>query len=261
MPDLPQEIIDKIIDEVAQHAPPTRALYACSLVQKRWVERSRSHLFRAISLYVLDNFQGWIKSFPPSPNSPHHHVRNLSYRQGPAILSPKHLLDLYPDHFTSFTKLETLQIFNLSLRQFTLTTMKRAFGTVGSSVRTLVARDIMLTLNSLLIFLLHFPHLRSLDLGDNLNTFPENKKRPQDLPNFTGELSLVSMGSVHGPFVLELSKLPLRYSELDVEFRWNSEILNAMAHLILTCSHTLEKLTLRYTRTLFVEGTLSADFS
>ena len=177
------------------------------------------------------------------------------------MLGPKQLLDLYPNHFTSFTKLETLQIFNLSLRQFSSTSMKRAFGPVGSSVRTLVARDVLLTLNGLLMFLLHFPRLESLDLGENLNMLPENKRRPPDLPNFTGELSLVSMGFAHGPFVLGLSKLPLRYSKLDVEFRWNSEILNAMAHLILTCSHTLEKLTLRYTRTLFVDGTLDTAYS
>ena len=261
MPDLPQELIDKIIDEVAQQGPLTRTLYTCSLVQKRWVKRCRSHLFRSLSLYRLDDFQDWIKTFPPGPNSLHHHILYLSYRQGSAILGPKQLLDLYPDHFTSFTRLETLQIFNLSLRQFNSTSMKRAFGPVGSSMRTLVARDVTLTLNSLLMFLLHFPHLQSLDLGDNLNMLPENKKRPPDLPSFAGELSLVSMGSAQGPFVLEFSKLPLRYSELDIEFRWNSEILNAMAHLILTCSRTLETLALKYSRTLFVEGRPNAPYS
>jgi len=258
MPNLPQELIDKIIDEVTQQGALTSTLCACSLVQKRWVERSRRHLFKSLSLYRLDDFQNWINLIHSGPNGLHHHVRYLSYRQGPAMLGPKQLLDIYPDHFTSFTKLETLQIFNLSLRQFTPTSMNKAFGPVGSSVRTLLIKDVVLTLNSLLMFLVHFPRLQALELGDNLNILPENKKGPPDLPYLTGELSLVSMGSVHGPFVLELSKLPLRYSELDVEFRWNSEILNAMAHLILTCSPTLENLTLRYSRTLFVDGTLSA---
>ena len=256
MPDLPQELIDKIIDEIAQQGTIIRTLRACSLVQKRWVGRSRRHLFSSISLYRLDDFQNWIKIIPPSPNSLHHHVRNLSYRQGPAMLGPKQLLDIYPNHFTSFTKLETLQIFNLSLRLFTPTSMRKAFGPVGGSVRTLLVKDVVLTLNSLLAFLIHFPRLQALELGDNLNILPGNKKLAPYLPNLTGELTLISMGSVHVPFVLELSKLPLRYSELDVEFRWNSEILNAMAHLILTCSPTLEKLTLRYSRTLFVDGTL-----
>jgi hypothetical protein len=133
--------------------------------------------------------------------------------------------------------------------------MEKAFGPVGCSVRTLIVKDVVLTLNSLLMFLVHFPRLGSLQLGGSLSTVPENKKQPQSPPGFTGELVLVSMGSVHGPFVLELSKLPLRYSELDAEFRWDSETLNAIAHLILTCSPTLEKLTLRYARALFVEGT------
>jgi len=216
------------------------------------VERSRRHLFKEISLYTTDHFMDWIKLIPLGPNGPYHHVRSLTYRQGTAVLGPRQLLDLYPGRFTSFTRLESLQIFKLSLRRFTSTSMEKAFGPVGRFVRTLVAKDIVLTLNGLLTFLVHFPRLEILRLGDSLSMVPEKKKRPQNLPNLTGELVLVSMGSVHRPFVLELSKLPLRYSQLDVEFIWDNEILNAIAHLILTCSPTLEKLTLRYSRILFV---------
>jgi hypothetical protein len=177
------------------------------------------------------------------------------------VLGPKQLLDLYPGHFTSFTGLESLQIFNLSLGRFTSTSMQKAFGPVGRFIRTLVVKDVVLTLNSLLMFLTHFPRLETLHLGNNLSTVPEKKKQPPSLPGLTGELVLASMGSMHRPFVLELSKLPLRYSELDIEFRWNSEILNAVGHLILTCSPTLEKLTLRYARALFIEGTFGAPDS
>jgi len=253
MPDLPQELIDKIIDEVSQW-DSTHDLRACCLVQKRWVERSRRHLFKEVSLYTTDHFKNWIKLIPSGSNGPYHHVRTLMYRQGTAVLGPKQLLDLYPGHFTSFTGLESLQIFNLSLLRFTPTSMPKAFGPIGRFMRTLVVKDVELTLNSLLMFLVHFPRLETLYLGDNLITAPEKKKQPPSLPSLTGELVLVSMASVHRPFVLELSKLPLRYSELDVEFRWASEVLNAIAHLILTCSPTLEKLTLRYAYALFVEG-------
>ena len=257
MVDLPQELIDKIIDEVAQ-CNFTNTLHACCLVQKRWVERSRSHLFKEISLYTTDHFRDWIKLIPPGPNGPYRHVRSLTYRQGTAVIGPKQLLDIYPGRFTSFMKLEHLQIFNLSLPRFTPTSMKKSFGPVGSFVRTLVVHNTTLTLNSLLMFLVHFPRLEALHIGDNLKTTPEKKKPPQNLPDLTGELILASAGSVHRSFVLELSNLPLRYSELDVEFRWNSDILNAVAHLILTCSPTLEKLTLRYSRALFVDGTPNA---
>jgi hypothetical protein len=253
MAELPQELIDKIIDEVAQ-CDATHTLRVCCLVQKRWMERSRMHLFKDTSLYAMDHFRDWIKFIPLSPDGPYHHVRSLTYRQGAAVLGPKQLLDLYPGHFTSFKTLESLQIFNLSLRRFTSTSMEKAFDPIGRFVRRLVVKDVVLTLNSLLMFLVHFPRLETLYLGDTLNMAPEKKKQPQKLPNLTGELVLISMGSVHRQFVLQLSKLPLRYSELDVEFRWNSEILNAIAHLILTCSPTLEKLTLRYARALFIDG-------
>lgn len=260
MPDLPQELIDRIIDEISQ-CDSTHDLRTCCLVQKRWVERSRRHLFKEISLYATDHFRDWIRLIPLGSNGPYHHVRSLTYRQGPAVLGPKQLLDLYQEHFTSFTRLESLRIFNLSLRRFTSTSMQKAFGPVGRFVRTLVVKDVVLTLNSLLTFLVYFPRLESLYLGDNLNMVPEKRKQPPNLPSLMGELVLVSMGSVHRPFVLELSRLPLRYSELDVEFRWNSEILNAVAHLILTCSPTLEKLTLRYARALFAEGKLTISNS
>jgi hypothetical protein len=260
MPDLPQELIEKIIDEVSQ-CGSTRNLRACCLVQKRWVGRSRKHLFNEVSLYVTDHFKDWIKLIPFGPDGPYHHVRTLTYRQGTTVLGPKQLLDLYPGHFTSFTRLESLKIFNLSLRRFTSTSMQKAFGPIGLFVRTLVVKDVTLTLNSLLMFLVHFPRLETLYLGDNLSVVPEKKKQPPDLPRLTGELVLVSMGSVHRPFILELSKLPLRYSELDLEFRWDSGTLNAIAHLILTCSLTLEKLTLRYARALFVDGKLGISNS
>ena len=260
MADLPQELIDKIIDEVAQDSS-TSLLCACSLVQKRWVGRSRRHIFRSLTLYRLDDFIYWIKSFPPGPNSLHHHVRQLSYRQGGSLLGPRQLLNIYPNHFTSFTRLETLQMFNLSLQRFTSASMKKAFGPVGSSVRTLVIKDVELTLNSLLVFLLHFPRLQALELGYNLNILAEKTKRPPNLPNLTGELFLLSVGPALRSLILELSKLPLRFSELDVGIRWTGDVLNAFAHLILTCSPTLEKLTLRYTPALFDDGTLNTPFS
>jgi len=257
MPDLPQELIDKIVDEVSQYNS-MHALRACCLVQKRWVERSRKHLFKEISLYAMARIRDWVKFIPLGPDGLCRHVRSLSYRQGKAVLGPKQLLDRYPGHFTSFTRLESLQIFNLSLRRFTSTAMKETFGPVGRFMRSLVFKDIVLTLNTLLMFLVHFPRLETLQLGDNLSMVPEKEKRPPNLPSLTGELVLASMGSIHRRFVLELSQLPLRYSELDIEFRWNSEILNAIAHLILTCSPTLEKLTLRYAPVLFVEGMFDA---
>jgi len=255
MSDLPQELIDKIIDDVSQR-DSTCDLRACCLVQKRWVEPSRRHLFKDVSLYVMRNFRDWIRLIPLGSDGPYHYVRSLTYRQGTVVLGPKQLLDLYPGHFTSFTRLEHLQIFNLSLRRFTPTSMQKAFGPLGRSMRTLVVKNVVLTMNSLLMFLVHFPRLETLHLGDNLSVVPEKRKQPPSLPSLTGELGLISMGSEHRPFVLKLSKLPLRYSELDIEFRWDSGILNAIAHLILTCSPTLEELTLRYSRALFVDGML-----
>ena len=261
MADLPQELIDKIIDEIAQRNF-VDTLRACCLVQKRWVERSRSHLFQDIDLYFKVRFGGWVESIPLGPNSPHRHVRSLTYRQHTDVIGPEQLLDLHPGHFISFIRLEILRIFNLSLPRFTPTSMKEAFGPVGSSVRELVVHNVALTLNSLSMFLIHFPRLEVLHIGESgLEVTTERGEQPQNLPNFTGELILTSVGWAQAPFVLGLSNLPLRYSELDVEFRWNSDILNAIAYLILTCSPTLEKLTLGCSRAVFTRGTPNASNS
>jgi len=168
-----------------------------------------------------------------------------------APLGPRQLLDLYPGHFTSFTGLENLRIDELSLERFTSISMQKAFGPVGCFIRILVTKDVTLTLNRLLMFLTHFPRLETLHLMDDLMVFPEEEKRPQSLPGLTGELVLTCRRPMHSAFFLELSKLPLRYSKLDITFIWDSEILNTVGHLILTCFPTLEKLTLRYARTLF----------
>ena len=250
MSSFPQELIDKIIDKVSQYGS-VHDLRACCLVQKRWVERSRRYLFKEVSLCTTDQIRDWVKLVPPGRDGAYHHVRSLTYRQGITALGPEQLLDLHPGHFTSFTGLESLRIDNLSLRQFTSTSMQKAFGPIGGSIRILVAKGVVLTLNRLLTFLTHFPRLETLHLTDDLRTDPEEEERPQTLPRLTGELVLICRRSIHNVFFFELAKLPLRYSELDITFIPNSEILNAVGHLILTCSPTLEKLTLRNARTSF----------
>ena len=253
MSSLPQELIDKIIDEVSQTGS-THDLRACCLVQKRWVERSRRHLFKEVSLCTADQIWDWVKLVPPGRDEPYHHVRSLTYRQSMGTLGPRQLLDLFPGHFTSFTGLESLRIDDLSLVWFTSTSMQKAFSPVGRFIRTLVAKDVVLTLNRLLMFLTYFPRLETLRLMGDLMMFPEDKERPQSLPRLVGELVLICRQSAHSAFVLELSKLPLRYSKLDITFVWNSEIPNAVGHLILTCSPTLEKLTLRNAQTHFYDS-------
>ena len=107
MSSLPQELIDKIIDEVSQHGS-THDLRAWCLVQKRWVERSGSHLFKEVSLCNMNHarsrvtvippgaanrFQGWVKAIPPGRDGPCHHVRSLIYCQGAGWLGLKQLLN------------------------------------------------------------------------------------------------------------------------------------------------------------------------
>ncbi|KAF9032475.1 hypothetical protein BDZ89DRAFT_1063374 [Hymenopellis radicata] len=66
--ELPQEIIDAIIDEVAGHGPPdiywgefASNLYACCLTAQRFVPRVRKHIFQKI---ILTPESAWVGGYP-----------------------------------------------------------------------------------------------------------------------------------------------------------------------------------------------------
>ncbi|KAF8893248.1 hypothetical protein CPB85DRAFT_1458923 [Mucidula mucida] len=66
--ELPQEIIDAIIDEVAGRGPPdvywgetASDMYACCLTSQRFVPRARKHLFRKI---ILTPESAWVGGYP-----------------------------------------------------------------------------------------------------------------------------------------------------------------------------------------------------
>jgi len=79
---LPQELVDKIIDELGdayQHPDHTRhsnhritacqTLHACSLVSKNWTGRSRAHLFRDVKIKI--DKDGLVSLIPPQSLVPH----------------------------------------------------------------------------------------------------------------------------------------------------------------------------------------------
>ena len=72
-PKLPQELVDEILDHLAED---TRTLRSCSLVAKSWISPSRRHLFSTLVLNP-EGILEWNKTFPNPEDSPAGHVRQL----------------------------------------------------------------------------------------------------------------------------------------------------------------------------------------
>ena len=104
---VPQETLDEIIDELAED---TIALKACSLVSRRWVWRSRHHLFKVVffsSLSGSKSLRNWGTSMNPTGTSlltgqiglahvPHRYACNFHKMSSP-VTTWRHL-----DHSSNF---------------------------------------------------------------------------------------------------------------------------------------------------------------
>ena len=76
-PYLPQETLDHIVDFL--HDQP-EALKACSLASKRWIPRTRKHLFAEIEFKSPEHLKSWWRAFPDPSNSPAHHTHTTFVR-------------------------------------------------------------------------------------------------------------------------------------------------------------------------------------
>ena len=97
IPRLPQEIIDEILDHLAD-SNSLGSLRACALTSKSWVQPCRRHLFRTVvfkSTYV----DRWFKVFPVQEGSPAHHVRELRVWIGGGSRVPETFFE-HTSHFT-----------------------------------------------------------------------------------------------------------------------------------------------------------------
>lgn len=113
---LPQELVDMIIDELANLAslerlkdlespddPPTCHITSFSLVSRIWVTRTQQHAFNFISLYGAEELKKWCGSIEPNPAGVSRHAHYL-------VLSDISTLADTEAHICAFTHVKWMQI-------------------------------------------------------------------------------------------------------------------------------------------------------
>jgi len=239
--DLPQEIVDKIIDEIADavHDYHLRIanLRACSLVSSIWLHRSQKYLFQEIRFCTSD-FLKWCKRIPPGENGPSRHTTLIEFRSaaGPTCS---------PDHISSFTNLQALHLWQISLDS---NIYARSLSGLGSILRELLFRDCQIHFDHFVSFVQPFTNLERLRLFNN-HFAPGGEIRVSDYKELSCFKGTLEFRDTHqqddsvGRFFHQLSTLPSAFHTLAF---WNYGRVVGEVHELLAASRmTLTRLVFR----------------
>ena len=251
--ELPQEILDRIIDEIALEGwgdvrDQVRDMKMFSLISSRWLYRSRKHLFHSLEFSSID-FPTWCKSVRPGVRGPSPHITYIRYKPAQLWLNierkigPLDGLSYSPSHMSSFTNLRTLHFVEISLQH---TGYLACFGGLTSTVRELWLEDCQMDINQFVEFLRPFTSLELLRLI-RPQCADENKLQHSVLiepPPLKGTLEFLQPRKTASDdvasFIYELSLVPSQFST--IAFR---ELLNtpkAANELLVASRRTLTKL-------------------
>ena len=135
---LPQELIDKIIDQVWDAGDPIShaATKTASLVSRAWVNRSQRYLFHTVRLSEVGN---WCNAVTPGPNGVSRHVRSLTIEATwtAGWFADMVTLERALPHFESFCNLRTLRILHWDVTLLPPEALARCFTPFAEGIRLL----------------------------------------------------------------------------------------------------------------------------
>ena len=248
--EFPQEIIDKIIDEIAldpssKIRDQTRDTKTLSLVSSK-CRRSRSYLFQTLEL-TSDNFPTWCKNVRPGKDGPSRHVTyiryNPSWLEAELEIGPLGSLARSPSHMSAFTHLRTLHFANISLRHSGYLTCFRVLAPI---VRELWLEDCQMDITQFVSFIRPFTNVERLRLM-RPRCVNESKLQHWDMADplrLKGTLEFhqaaVAASAKNTSFIRELSLLPADFNTM--VFRERLETPEAANRLLVASRRTLKKL-------------------
>ena len=251
--DLPQEIVDKIIDEIALDPcrdiqDQARDMKMLSVVSPKWLHRSRKHLFHTLKI-SSHSFPWWCNDVRPGVDGPSRHITHLRYRpslpEAERMTGPLDGLAYSPSHMSSFINLQTLHFVSISLEHAGYVT---CFEGLTPVVRELWLEDCQMDINQFVSFIRPFTNLKRLRLMRP--QCPEESKLqdlvPTELPPLRGILEY------HHPtrkaafqhivsFIHELSLVPSSLNT--ITFRERLDAPEVANELLAASRRTLTKLT------------------
>ena len=251
--DLPQELLDVVIDFVPQNAH----LKSCTLVGKRWVRRCQELLFKRLTLSPQET-EWWTR--PVLENQPllFSYVRTLTLR---GVFPPDWRNADFERHMSCFgggfggdspghdnkqkpCRVHTLKLLDCSV-DLDGEVISRVLGPLRSSVRTVVMGSVSIPpLMDVRPFFCMFSELRNVHIpGPQFSSVvPHGEPRLAKeftLPPLNGELKLLFLYHGVEGVLSSLSKLPLRFRSVTVSppnGRCDLEINN----ILVTCGETVK---------------------
>jgi len=240
--DLPQEIVDEVIDNLVFDSGTLKSI---SLVRKSWTHRSRRRLFYFLQIESLGRLEQWSTIISADPQGIASYPRVVTLvSNSKSWLEPANLARFY-DHFRSFSRVERLTISGLDGTKFDETLTVHYFGNFAATVRSLDLRTAIGTPASLLSFICAFPLVDDLTIkypnpaggGGNHGEI----MLPTSAPSFKGELRLLDMFHESDPLVELLCAFPLSFHTISVSSR-EMQRLPQLSKLVGKCGKTLRSL-------------------
>jgi len=245
-PAIPLDIVNEIADHLASDSDfrSIRAIRACALVSRSWVQPFQRHHFRVIS-FDSRSVDRWIKTFPVPEESPACHVRDLRVWIEVGSRALEKCAE-YTPWFTNVEKLSLLGDGGLPLLRGS------SFWRLPESVTTLAIDMGKITLVQVRGIMAQLPNLDNLILSAAESLSRVDTRELSGIGtvlqrSFRGRLVLYN-GFVDEDVINMLLETPsgLRFTEVQIHC-FTPERLPSAVRLTEACSRTLEKLSYKVT--------------
>ena len=245
---IPQELVDKFIDELRDE----ESLLTSSLISRCWVGRSRHHLFQRVVFTTAQVFARYCDLFPTN-HSVQPYVRGVAITQWnrqPWINNQ--VLHYGLEHLKAFRSLESLILAGITNGPTqsgnTIKALADGFEVVAPSIKTVKLVHWKVSPAGLIEFICRFPSLDNLVVEDvdYLVGLPD-WKRPSKFPRFAGRFEFTDSGGRGSAekFLRLLSRLPLSFREVSIDAGF-SGAPEPIITILEKCSLVLVKASLYY---------------
>lgn len=182
MPNLPQELIDMIIDELIERSRifgPEISNY--SMVSRHSLERTRKHRFRYIAFYGEGEMERWRTAIEAGPSGVSQHVRQLD-------LMKINTLQGFEDHIRALTDVQEVELIDCGILR-SLPEVE-TFTLMGSSLVRLRIDGALTTPHIMASLLAGLPLLQELSVGGGFKCNSSPTASLPDIPFFEHPNSL-----------------------------------------------------------------------
>ena len=214
MGSLAQELLDVIIDQV-----PLQDTRSCSLVAKRWRERSQKRHFSSITFARECEVARWYTDIPQDPNGIPSYANDVTFRDFRWWRDPT----LFSRVLKCFSRVKTLVISKTGVIHDELSNVV-SHGEFRTQLTSLILVYPLCALPTLMLFILSFPNLRELVVSGMTKIDPS---LVPDTVCRTGPLESLKLSWLWSEVIRSIARCGItsRRIDLDVGYEMTESIL------------------------------------